>query len=124
MRKGKRECFDYLQDILYAIEKAESFVGDMDYTAFEADEKTSFAAVRALEIVGEASKKIPPEMRQEYPDVPWREMAGMRDKLSHDYFGVNLKRVFETVRQDLPPLRASIQKIVEELEAAESDRKS
>lgn len=124
MRKGKRECFDYLQDILYAIEKAESFVGDMDYTAFEADEKTSFAAVRALEIVGEASKKIPPEIRQEYPDVPWREMAGMRDKLSHDYFGVNLKRVFETVRQDLPPLRASIQKIVEELEAAESDRKS
>jgi len=124
MRKGKRECFDYLQDILYAIEKAESFVGDMDYTAFEADEKTSFAAVRALEIVGEASKKIPPEMRQEYPDVPWREMAGMRDKLSHDYFGVNLKRVFETVRQDLPPLRTSIQKIVEELEAAESDRKN
>jgi uncharacterized protein with HEPN domain len=124
MRKGKRECFDYLQDILYAIEKAESFVGNMDYIAFEADEKTSFAAVRALEIVGEASKKIPPEMRQEYPDVPWREMSGMRDKLSHDYFGVNLKRVFETVRQDLPPLRASIQKIVEELEAAESDRKN
>lgn len=123
MRKGKRELVDYLQDILYAIEKAESFAANMDYYAFEADEKPSFAVFRALEIVGEASKKITPEMRQKYPDVPWKEMAGMRDKLSHDYFGVNLQRVFETVRRDLPPLRASIQKIVQELEAAESDQK-
>ena len=123
MRTGKRELLDYLQDILDAIESAESFVVDMDYTAIEADEKTNFAAVRALEIVGEASKKIPPDIRREYPDLPWREMAGMRDKLSHDYFGVNLQRVFETVRRDLPPLRASIEKIVEKLKAAEGDRK-
>ncbi|KQC13995.1 MAG: DUF86 domain-containing protein [Methanothrix sp.] len=123
MRKGKREMLDYLQDILDAIESAESFVADMDYDAFEADEKTNFAAVRALEIVGEASKKIPPDIRREYPDVPWREMAGMRDKLSHDYFGVNLQRVFETVRRDLPPLRASIKKIVDELETAKGDLK-
>jgi uncharacterized protein with HEPN domain len=64
--------------------------------------------VRALEIVGEASKKIPPEIRQKYPDVAWKEMAGMRDKLRHDYFGVNLHRVFETVRRDLPPLRTNL----------------
>ena len=76
MRRGKRESLDYLQDILDAIESAESFVADMDYDAFEADEKTNFAAVRALEIVGEASKKIPPDIRREYPDLPWREMAG------------------------------------------------
>jgi uncharacterized protein with HEPN domain len=123
MRKGKREMLDYLQDILDAIESVESFVADMDYDTFEADEKTNFAAVRALEIVGEASKKIPPDIRREYPDVPWREMAGMRDKLSHDYFGVNLQRVFETVRRDLPPLRASIKKIVDELETAKGDLK-
>lgn len=124
MRKGKRELLDYLQDILNAIESAERFVADMDYDAFEADEKTNFAAVRALEIVGGPSKKIPPDIRREYPDVPWREMAGMRDKLSHDYFGVNLQRVFETVRRDLPPLRASFRKIVDKLEAAESERKN
>jgi len=122
LRTGKRELLDYLQDILYAIERAENFVADMDYVDFEADEKTSFAVVRALEIVGEASKKIPSEMRKKYPDVPWKEMAGMRDKLSHDYFGVNLHRVFETVRRDLPPLRASLQKIVEEFEPAECDQ--
>lgn len=94
MRNGKRESLDYLQDILYAIERAEKFVADMDYADFEADEKTNFAAVRALEILGEADKKIPSEVRREHPDVPWKEMAGMRDKLSHDYFGVNLQRVF------------------------------
>ena len=82
MRKGTREYVDYLQNILYAMEKAESFIEGMDFAAFEADEKTTFTVVRALEIIGEAAKKIPPEVRQKYPDVPWREMAGMRDKLS------------------------------------------
>ena len=96
----------------------------MDYADFEADEKTNFAAVRAPEIVGEATKKIPSEVRREYSDLPWKEMAGMRDKLSHDYFGGNLRRVFETIRRDLPPLRASIRKIVDKLEASESDRKN
>jgi uncharacterized protein with HEPN domain len=116
MRKGTREYRDYLQDILYAVERAESFIEGMDFAAFEADEKTAFAVVRALEIVGEAAKKIPPEVRQRYSDLPWREMAGMRDKLSHDYFGVDLRRVFETVRQDLPPLRASLEKILQDIE--------
>jgi uncharacterized protein with HEPN domain len=116
MRKRVREHADYLWDILYAVERAESFIEGMDFVAFEADEKTVFAVVRALEIVGEAAKKIPLGVRQKYPDLPWREMAGMRDKLNHDYFGVDLRRVFETVRQDLPPLRASLEKILQDIE--------
>jgi len=115
MRKGTREYVDYLQDILHAAEKAESFVEGMDFADFKLDEKTTFAVVRALEIIGEAAKKIPPEVRQKYPDVPWREMAGMRDKPSHDYFGVDLWRVFETVRRDLPPLHNSLEKIFQDL---------
>jgi uncharacterized protein with HEPN domain len=79
MRTGEREYRDYLRDILYAVKRAESFMEGMDFVAFEADEKTAFAAVRDLEIVGEAAKKIPPEVRQKYSDLPWREMAGMRD---------------------------------------------
>lgn len=75
---------------------------------FVDDRKTVFAVIHALEIVGEAAKNIPGEIRQCYPAVPWREMAGMRDKLIHEYFGVNLRRVFETVRTDLQPLREAI----------------
>lgn len=115
MKRGEREFVDYLRDILYAAEMAESFVEGMDYAAFVADVKTSFAVIRALEIIGEASKKVPVAVCSRYPEIPWREMAGMRDKISHDYFGVDLWRVFETVRQDLPPLCSSIQKILQDL---------
>ncbi|MDF0593723.1 DUF86 domain-containing protein [Methanotrichaceae archaeon M04Ac] len=116
MRKGTRVYTDHLRDILYAAERAEGFIEGMDFSAFEADEKTCFAVVRALEIVGEATKKIPPEVRQIYPELPWREMVGMRDKLSHDYFGVDLWRVFETVRRDIPPLRASLEDMIRDLD--------
>ena len=115
MRKGERVYLDRLQDILYAVQRAESFIEGMNYDEFQADDKTAFAVVRALEIVGEAAKMIPPEVRQEWPDLPWREMAGMRDKLSHDYFGVDLRRVFETVRRDLPPLRVSLEKMLRDI---------
>lgn len=117
--KPKRVYTDYLQDMLNAAEKAEHFVAGMDLPAFEADDKTTFAVIRALEIVGEAAKKIPKSLRDRYPQIPWREIAGMRDKVVHDYLGVNLRRVFETVRQDLPPLRLVIARILAEREAEE-----
>lgn len=111
----KIEVLDYLQDILDAVESAEQFVTDMDYATFASDKKTVFAVVRALEIVGEATKRIPDEIRQRYPGVPWRAMAGMRDKLTHDYRGVNVRLVFNTLRSDLPSLRAEITQILTDL---------
>jgi len=113
----EREYADYLRDILDAAGKAGEFVGEMDAAAFEADDKTVFAVIRALEIVGEAAKRVPPSIQKRYPNVPWRQMMGMRDKVIHGYFGVNLRRVFETVQQDLPPLRERIASILEELES-------
>lgn len=108
----RREVTDYLHDILDAAESAEQFTAGIDFVDFASDRKTVFAVVHALEIIGEATKSIPDAMRQRHPLVPWREMSGMRDKLVHEYSGVNLRRVFETVRTDLPPLRQSIARIL------------
>jgi uncharacterized protein with HEPN domain len=99
-----RAYADYLEDIRQAAEKAVAFLGEMSVETFAGDEKTAYAVVRALEILGEAAKRIPSEVRDRYPDVPWRSMAGIRDKLIHDYVSVNNEVVWRTVREDLPGL--------------------
>ena len=119
-----REVIDYLRDILDAAESAVQFVAGMDFDTFSADKKTIFAVIRALEIVGEATKRIPGTVRQSYPEVPWRQMAGMRDKLSHDYINVNARRVFDTVYMDQPPLRSALTRILADLEDEGQDIKS
>jgi uncharacterized protein with HEPN domain len=83
----------YLRDILDAIDRIESFVENMNFEDFCADDKTSSAVIRKFEIIGEATKHITHEIRNQYPDVPWKEMAGMRDRLIHFYFGVDYKLV-------------------------------
>lgn len=101
-----------LNDILAAARDAQQFAVGIDLAAFLADRKTQFAVVRALEIVGEAAKRISQEVRDQYPAVPWRSMTGIRDRLVHDYEHVNVEVVWQTVTDDVPELIRLFESIV------------
>ncbi|NTU73714.1 DUF86 domain-containing protein [Candidatus Roizmanbacteria bacterium] len=101
----------YLKDILAAIESIEAFVQGMDVGSFKADDKTVSAVIRKLEIIGEAAKGIPVEIRSKYSHIPWKEMAGMRDKLIHFYFCIDYDLIWATVKRRLPDLQLWIKEI-------------
>ena len=88
----------------------------MSYEEFTRDDKTVYAVVRAIEIIGEAAKNIPGNVRKNYPEIPWKDMAGMRNKVIHEYFGVKLNIVWRTVKEEIPPLKPLFEKILKELE--------
>lgn len=113
--KGEHTCLDALADMRDAVEKAMRFVEGMTFEQFARDDKTVFAVVRALEIVGEAAKLVPSAVRKRHAKLPWREMAGMRDKLIHHYFGVNMRVVWNTVHDDLPVLKSGIRRMTAEI---------
>ena len=112
----KREVGDYIEDIIGAMDKAINFIKNISYEKFTRDDKTVFAVVRALEIIGEAVKNVPDDIRKDYPEIPWKDMAGMRNKVIHEYFGVKLKIVWKTVKEKIPSLKPIFEKILKDLE--------
>ena len=111
-----RDYRDYLQDILDAINDIESFIDDMTYEEFIKDRKTLNAVVRSVEIIGEASKNIPESMKAKNKELPWKQMSGMRDKLIHAYFGIDTETLWKAVKENIPPLKQSIKKILKDQE--------
>ena len=110
----KRETGDYIEDILEAMTNAIEFTKGMSYDEFVKDTQTVYAVIRTIEIIGEAVKNIPEDVRRKYPDIPWRGMAGMRDKVIHAYFGVKIERVWEVVKRDIPNLKPKFEKMLME----------
>lgn len=112
----KRDPRLYIDDILEAVERIEKYVEGLSFEDFSKDNKTVDAIVRNFEIIGEATKRIPMETKKKIPQIPWRMMAGTRDKLIHEYFGVNLEVLWKAVKEDVPPLKRSIEQLLQRMD--------
>jgi uncharacterized protein with HEPN domain len=110
----------FLHDILRSAQYIQSFVKELSYDEFIKDEKTSSAVIRKLEIIGEAAKNIPDTLKVKYPEILWKDIAGMRDHLIHGYFGVDYVMVWNTIKSDIPTFTSSISKILDELDSKEN----
>jgi uncharacterized protein with HEPN domain len=106
----------FLDDILEAIKKIDAYRKSLTFQEFSEDDKTVDAVVRNFEILAEAAKHIPSEIKRKYPQVPWRQMAGTRDKLIHVYFGVNLKVLWKAMNKDVPSLKPKIEEMLRKMD--------
>jgi len=114
MKEKERDYRDYLNDIFEEITNIMDFVRGFEYEDFVRDKKTINAVIRSIEVIGEAAKNMPADFKEKYNDIPWKDIAGMRDKLIHEYFGVDLEIVWKVVVDDIPLLKEKIERILEE----------
>ena len=109
----------FVEDILDAIVSIEKFIGKMDYVRFCEDDKTRSAVVWKIENIGEAVKNIPKQIKDKYKALPWSDMARIRDKIRHHYFGVDYAIVWEVIRKRFPEIKTEIKRILEDLKKDE-----
>jgi len=119
----KRKWTLFIKDIYDSVQYIKKFVGKMNRKEFLADEKTRSAVAFKIENIGEASKNIPKEIKAKYNDIPWTEMARMRDKITHFYFGIDYKVVWSVVKKELPVIEPAITKLLGDLKAFKSTKK-
>ena len=110
----KRIIALYLNDILEAVERIEKYTDGLTFENFSKNPLVVDAVIRNFEIIGEAAKNIPAGVKENQPQIQWKEMAGMRDKLSHEYFGVNMEILWRTAKNRLPVLKPQIKELIYE----------
>lgn len=109
-----REPKILLKDILEAISAIERFVEGVGFEEFRTNDEKSSAVIRKFEIIGEATKSLPEELKEKHQEIPWKEMAGFRDKLIHFYFGIKYELVWQAIKKRLPQIKPLIQKMLED----------
>jgi len=117
----KRDYRLFIKDIIAAMESTEGFVEGMSFEQLTQDDKTSSAVIRKFEIVGEATKCLPDELKEGHHEIQWKRMAGMRDRLIHAYFGIDYKLVWEAIKTEVPSMKLKLQEILTELEGKGED---
>ncbi|MEK9149736.1 MAG: DUF86 domain-containing protein [Candidatus Desantisbacteria bacterium] len=115
MSNKDREAKLFIADVLEAIQKIENYTHKMSYEEFMKDERTKDAVLRNLEVIGEAVKNIPNEIKEKYLKVDWKAISGMRDRLIHGYFGVSFPIIWETVTDELPTFKENIEEVLKEM---------
>ena len=103
-----RDEFLYLRHVLDAINTIEEYLQGVDEEHFKATRLLQDGTIREIEIIGEAVKNVSKDIRKSYPEVPWQDIAGMRDKLIHGYFGVDIEKVWDSAKEDLPVLKEQV----------------
>lgn len=110
----KKDDAVYLRHILDAITTVEGYLRGVSETKFKATSLLQDGAIRQIEIIGEAVRHVSKDLRKSYSEIPWEDIAGMRDKLIHDYFGIDLEKVWLTAKEDLPPLKKQVSGILKD----------
>lgn len=112
----QRRDKDYLSDIIEAVQRITTYTAGLSYQQFLADSKTQDAVLRNIQVIGEATKKLSPSLSKRHGHLPWKEVAGMRDKIVHRYFGINYDVVWTVCREELPTLLPQIEALLAELD--------
>lgn len=113
---SERAEIEFVNDILEAVQRISRYLGGLSYDDFRRDTKTQDAVIRNIEVIGEAAKGVTEEWRAKHPHIPWKSMAGMRDRLIHHYFGVNLDIVWQVASEELPLLTPELSQITKTVE--------
>lgn len=112
MQAEERDPEDFLIDILDSIEKVESFIEGFEFEDFSIDDKTIYAVILALEIIGEATKNLPDSLKKRHPEVPWKDMSGLSDKMVHGDSGLDLEAIWNIAEEDISSIKPLVIKIL------------